>query len=176
MTYFALTSLLPAGGLHVELKNTGTQDEETVSGLRSLGFENERDLQEAVRHAQATWTPRIMFLLVPFYAWLVHLAARRTSRNFPQHLYFALHVHAAWFAAGALVALAKWLTPPVLAKGAEILALFYGTSYAVIAFRRVYAVTISQALLRTGGILFVYFLAVLTSVAAIVVPVILGRR
>jgi hypothetical protein len=176
VTYFALTSLLPAGGLHVELKNTGTQDQETVSGLRSLGFENERDLQEAVSHAQATWTPRIMFLLVPFYAWLVQLATRRASRNFLQHLYFALHVHAAWFAAGALVAAAQWGTPFVLAKGVEILALLYGTAYAVIAFRRVYAVTIGQALLRTGGILIVYFLAVLMSVATIVVPVILGRR
>ena len=176
VTYFALMSLLPVGGLHVELKHTGTQDQETVSGLRSLGFENERDLQETVRHAQATWTPRIMFLLVPFYAWLVRLATRRTSRNFPQHLYFALHVHAAWFAAGALVALAQWMAPSVVAKGLEMLGLLYGTAYAVIAFRRVYTVTISQALLRTGAILVVYFIAVLTAVAAIVVPVILGRR
>ncbi len=176
VTYFALTSLLPAGGLHVELKNSGTQDQETVSGLRRLGFESEQDLQEAVGHAQATWTPRIMFLLVPFYAWLVHLATRRTSGNFPQHLYFALHVHAAWFAAGALVALARWMSSPVVAKGVEALVLFYGTAYAVIAFRRVYTVTIGQALLRTGAILVIYFVAVLTAVAAIVVPVILGRR
>ncbi len=48
VTYFALTSLLPAGGLHVELKNSKTQDQETVSELRSLGFESERDLQEAM--------------------------------------------------------------------------------------------------------------------------------
>ena len=176
VTYFALISVLPVGGLHVELKNTGTEDQETAAGLKSLGFENERELQETVRHAQATWTPRIMFLLVPFYAWLVHLATRRTTRNFPQHLYFALHVHAAWFAAGALVAVAQWLTPSVVEKVVETLALVYGTAYAVIAFRRVYAVTITQALLRTGGILAVYFLAVLTAVAAIVVPVILGRR
>jgi hypothetical protein len=174
--YFALLSLLPAGGVHVELKKSGPQDQETVSELRSLGFENERDLQETVRHAQATWTPRIMFLLVPFYAWLVHLATRRTSRNFPQHLYFALHVHAAWFAAGALVAVTQWMTPSVVAEGVEILALLYGSAYAVIAFRQVYAVTITQALLRTGAILVVYFVAVLTAVAAIVVPVILGRR
>lgn len=89
---------------------------------------------------------------------------------------FALHVHAAWFAAGALVAVAQWLTPSVVAKGIEVLALLYATAYAVIAFRRVYTVTISQALLRTGAILVVYFLAVLTAVAAIVVPVILGRQ
>jgi hypothetical protein len=33
---------------------------------------------------------------------LHELVSRRSGRNYPQHLYFALHVHAGWFFAGAV--------------------------------------------------------------------------
>ena len=43
------------------------------------------------------WLPRAMFVLVPLFAALVMLFRRRSGHTYPQHLYFALHVHAAWF-------------------------------------------------------------------------------
>jgi hypothetical protein len=45
----------------------------------------------------AVWLPRLMFLLVPFFASLVSRVRRVPIRPYPQHLIFALHVHAAWF-------------------------------------------------------------------------------
>jgi Protein of unknown function (DUF3667) len=43
----------------------------------------------------------LMVVLMPIFAWLVGLVTK-PRRQYPQHLYFALHVHAAWFAAWAL--------------------------------------------------------------------------
>jgi hypothetical protein len=41
--------------------------------------------------ALVEWVPRAMFVLVPLFAGLVALMVRRSGRNYPQHLYFALH-------------------------------------------------------------------------------------
>ncbi|MGH8639496.1 MAG: DUF3667 domain-containing protein, partial [Burkholderiales bacterium] len=97
LTYFAVSSV--GGGVRIGV--TGT-DQETAEELQKLGFQSEEELQAAVTEAQAKWTPRVMFVLVPLFAWFVHIACRRTGRYYPQHLFFALHVHAAWFAVGAL--------------------------------------------------------------------------
>ena len=35
--------------------------------------------------------------LLPLFAAMIGLTVRRSGRNYPQQLYFALHVHAAWF-------------------------------------------------------------------------------
>jgi len=176
LVYFALATLAPDPNVHFRVTDRGQQSPDTGAGLRQLGFESEQAFQETVRHAQATWAPRVMFLLVPFYAWLVHLATRRTGRNFPQHLYFALHVHAAWFVAGAVLALARWTLPAIGAKGVETLAVVYAIGYAVLAFRHVYGVTTGRALLRMGAILAVYFVGVVTATLAFLLPVIFWYR
>ena len=48
----------------------------------------------AVDDARTAWLPRVLFVLVPFFAWLVSLARRSSGRHYPAHLVFALHFHA----------------------------------------------------------------------------------
>lgn len=50
--------------------------------------------------------PKMMFVLVPFFAALVALVFRQRRMRYPQHLVFALHVHAFLFAALLLPTLA----------------------------------------------------------------------
>jgi len=54
-------------------------------------------------------------VLLPLFAWFSRFAWRRVIPQYPGHLYLALHLHAAWFAAGALFTL---LTAFVLSSNA----------------------------------------------------------
>jgi hypothetical protein len=168
LIYFAAASL---GGRIGRVTVTGTE-EETSAKLRTLGFQSEAELQEAVRHAQKEWAPRVMFVLVPLCAWLVQIACRRAHRNYPQHLLFSVHVHAALFAAGALATAARLIEVAWLQNMLAGLALLYGLVYVVLAFRNVYGGPIRRAVLRAALVGAVYFAAILAAVAGIVVLVI----
>lgn len=52
-------------------------------------------------------------VLVPVFAWLTQLVAR-SPLKFPQHIVFALHVHAAWFAAFALMEFSRILLAEIV--------------------------------------------------------------
>lgn len=106
---------------------------------------------------------RLMVVLLPLFAVLVSLAAKE-RRNFPQHLYFALHVHAAWFAAwlirevGAIV-----LSPRFMSSTRWLgwLMLLYSAAYAVLAFKTAYRETLVKSVLKMIVIAVAYFLAFL---------------
>ena len=91
-----------------------------------------------------------MFLLVPLFAWLVALAFRRSHYTYLQHLYFALHTHAAWFAAAAVGEAAKLPSPWVIDKGIQALVIGFCVTYTVLAFRRAYGIPTRQAATRTA--------------------------
>jgi uncharacterized protein DUF3667 len=173
IAYFALTSLAaaravpPAGGAE--------SDPDTIFGLQLLGFESEQALDEAIAEARAHWMPRVMFLLVPLYAWLVGRASRRLGRNYPQHLYFALHVHAAWFAAAALVAAARFAAPSLVPGSLDALPLVYGFVYAVMAFRLAYGVTIRQSAMRMTAVAGIYYVVIVIASLGIATAVVVGR-
>jgi Protein of unknown function (DUF3667) len=171
--YFGVTAV---GGGSVRVDVKGGTDQETAQELQRLGFGSEAEMQEAVAHARATWVPRTMFLVVPLFAWLVQLVSRRTGRNYPQHLMFALHVHAAWFGAGATAALAAMTKIPIIGAVFGPISVVYGTAYLVLAFRRAYAIPTGTALLRAAIVGFAYFIVTVAAVMAIVLPVILWHR
>jgi len=171
--YFGVTAF---GGGSVRTGVKGGTDQDTVQELQKLGFSSEAEMQEAVAHARATWVPRMMFLLVPLFAWFVQLVSRRSGRNYPQHLMFALHVHAAWFAAGAIAAVAAMTKTPFIGAVFGTISVVYGTAYLVMAFRQAYVISTGTALLRAATVGSVYFVASVLAVMAIVIPVIIRHR
>ena len=50
---------------------TGSNDEDADEAAKELGFENANALNEAVNHALMAWLPRVMFVLLPLFAWFV---------------------------------------------------------------------------------------------------------
>ena len=173
LLYFGIAAVTP-GATRVGV--TGT-DAETRTELQRLGFSSEQELQQAVAHAQKTWTPRVMFVLVPLFAWLVQVASRRSGRNYPQHLYFALHVHAAWFAVGTIAAGAAALTgSPILARLSSWATVLYGASYLALAFRRAYGLSLGRAVKRTLLVGVLYWIAVTLAIVAIVLPAVFGHE
>jgi hypothetical protein len=70
--------------------------------------ETTQSLNEALR----VWMPRAMFVLVPLFAALVMVFRRSSGRTYPQHLYFAMHVHAVWLFANAMNTLVETVRLP----------------------------------------------------------------
>ena len=124
----------------VELKFTGDSREITEK-VRSFGFATEAEMRATLDAARYTWMPRVMFVLVPFFAWLVALVRRGAGRRFPAHFVFALEVHAAAFGVLALVKALMHVSPPLLARALDILGDVYIVGYIFLALRTTYGGT-----------------------------------
>ena len=135
---------------------------DTALGLENMSLEEANRLMADV---QAHWIPRLMFVLVPVSALLVQLVTRHTARNYPQHLSFALHVHAAFFAlltVTIVVELLKlaWLDAAVSLSRTALLVI-----YTVVAFHQAYGGAWGVAVGRTAFVLTCYMLVI--TVAAV---------
>lgn len=152
---------------------SASDSKEAEAKAKELGFENIADLRESVNHAVLVWVPRVMFVLLPLFAGLVALAYGRIDPNYLHHLIFAVHVHAAWFAAAAIAKAAELLSRPV-GDALRQLVVVFAVVYAILAFRRVYgAIRLSFA--RIAFVMLIYVAAVVLAFVAIVVPVVLGH-
>ena len=140
---------------------------------KKLGFENAAAMQQAINRALLAWVPRVMFVLLPLFAWLVALAYRRVDRNYLHHLIFALHVHAAWFAAYAVGKAVELVSPPIGEAVQALIVIFAGV-YAVLAFRRAYG-KVRFAFARVALVLAAYLVAFITAFVVIVLPVMFHR-
>lgn len=182
--FFALSALTPLrvgvydrpsrSGWSFSLRNapqaevvvSGNEDEEAAA--KNLGYESFAALRDAVNHAILAWVPRVMFVLMPFFAWLVALAYRRVDRNYLHHLIFSVHVHAAWFAAG-LVAKAAELAFRPIGNALDPFVILLATVYTALAFRRVYG-RIRFSFARIAFVLVAYLAAFTVAFTAIVLP------
>lgn len=144
-----------------------------------------RRLGNALRHipqfvgAMRENTPRMMFVLVPFFAALVALIFRKRGMHYPQHLTFALHAHAFLF-----LALIPTLVPrivegksyeapaSVIAVAGSFLAI---AAHLVLAIRRVYGGTMVGTLVRSVVLAGVYFAAFTVALLVTVAIVMVAR-
>jgi hypothetical protein len=170
VVYFAIAAAAPSSDKYgVQVKTTGNPEE----AVRAIGFESEEQLEAAVNAAISTWAPRIMFVLVPLFALLVNVVTRRSGRNYPQHLYFAFHVHAAAFALLALRAAMRLARPTGwLVEIFQFVVMAWVVVYTGLAFRRAYDGTAARAVLRTAVVGLLYLFALGLALAAIIAPLI----
>jgi hypothetical protein len=105
--------------------------------------------------------PKTMFVLVPLFAALVALAFRSRRQRYPQHLAFALHVHAFLFLALTVMLLRRVTTILPVIVGVQLLVLGAIAVYFVKAIRVVYGGSRRAAVLRATGIAGTYFIAFL---------------
>ncbi len=178
VAYFALVSLTAGAGVTVRVTQNGapaTSSEERA-WLQSRGFQSEQEMEQAIGGSLVAWMPRVMFVLVPLFAWLVSVARRRSGYTYPQHVYFALHAHAAWFGARALVPAARLTSVPSLEDVAGLLTGVYVPIYVVLALRAVYGLTTRRALRDTLLILTIYGIIVVAVTVALMLPFVLWGR
>lgn len=139
--------------------------------LAKVGGTAQKLSDPEVAHRLETWLPRVMFVLVPLSAVIVALVTRAAKRNYPQHLYFALHVHAAIFAIIAVGALARYGKGEVRDTLADLFVLTLVPAYLVVAFRTAYNGTWRLAIGRAALSAALYFVAVLLAMIALVLVV-----
>jgi Protein of unknown function (DUF3667) len=131
-----------------------------------VGARFERRIEQGVAHAAAS--PReftaqvrgniepVVFIIVPAFAFAVGIAYGSQRRHFPQHLVFALHVHAVAFLGFALVALARFTPWQPLVSTMEWVVFTGLLTYVVMALRRVYGGSIGATIAKTLALGLVY--------------------
>lgn len=98
--------------------------------------------------------PRMLFALLPVFAAILALFYR--GRKYPEHLYFATHLHAFVFLALLFIELTKFTRSPAVAIGASIVALPSIPVYATLAFRRVYGGPLARTIVKELAIAAIY--------------------
>jgi len=128
----------------------------------ALGLENmsPEEANRLMADVQDHWIPRLMFVLVPISALVVQLAARRTGRNYPQHLSFALHIHAAFFALLTATILVELLKVNWLSAAASLSRTALLVVYTVVPFHQAYGGAWGVAVGRTAVVLTGYMLPI----------------
>jgi hypothetical protein len=115
------------------------------------------------KNAVARAMPNVFIGLIPVLGLILALFYRR--RNYPEHLYFAVHLAAFVFIARALGNLTLFTQSIPFAAIAQALILVWIIAYGVIALRRVYGGSVLMTFLKGMGIAALY--------AAVATPVIL---
>lgn len=101
--------------------------------------------------------PRVLFALVPVFAAIVALFYRR--RRFPQHLVFAVHLHAAVFITLTIRELSQLTGMLAVVSLFDITATAAIAFYALVAFRRVYRESWPKIMAKGLGIGALYSVA-----------------
>jgi hypothetical protein len=117
-----------------------------------------REFEQASERFLSHWGSA-MFLLVPIFAAWLKLAYLGRRLRYAEHLVFALHLHAYWFAA-VLIALL-----PV--PGLEVAAFLAMPVYAVLASHRFYGGRWWTTLLRNAAVALAYALTLLLALAVV---------
>jgi hypothetical protein len=115
------------------------------------------------KHGLTETLPKALFVLLPVFAGIVALFYRH--RKYPEHLYFAIHLHAFIFVALCFTVIAKFPGWAPLAVVAGLAAVVWIPVYATRAFRQVYGGSLASTLIKEAGIAVIY---AVVSVAALI--------
>jgi hypothetical protein len=124
------------------------------------------DDPQAITSGMLKWTPRVLFSLLPVYALILMAFYRR--RHYPEHLFFAIHLHAFVFVAVTLGALAKFSGNVTLSPIASGIVWTWIAVYSLLALRRVYGGGLMVTLIKSVGIVAIYAMVVLPALVAAV--------
>jgi hypothetical protein len=121
---------------------------------------NVEELVTELREVQTHWMPRAMFVLVPVCAFLIAAVTRRSGRTYIQHLYFALHGHAAYFGGLTLAAFADATNSGLVNAASSLLLAVWIGVYSVVAFRTAYGGGWWASVARAAVVLALYTIIV----------------
>jgi hypothetical protein len=172
LVYFALAAVAPSDTtVQVEGKRgqTVTIGGVKISGEDLLGTRPAEEIAERIHRAQHDWLPKVLFALVPVWAFLVKLVTWREHRNFPEHLYFALHVLGMNFGLNAGAALMRFAHWKALDGVWLLLSFIFLVWYVTTAMKRVYGRSTRVALRRALSLLFMFAVAVTLTFALFVI-------
>ena len=112
--------------------------------------------------------PTVVFVVLPAFAFAVGFAYRRQRRHFPQHLVFALHVHAMVFLGFALSEAARFTRSVAVMTGVKLVVSAGLVAYIVAALRRVYGGSVPRTLAKVAALGVVYLVFFAAGIAGLV--------
>ncbi len=98
--------------------------------------------------------PKMLFVLLPLFALILSVFYR--GRRYPEHLYFAVHLHSYIFFALTIIALAKFARNPLVLAPVAILGMLSIPVYSTRSLRRVYGGSIVKTVAKEIGIASIY--------------------
>ena len=107
--------------------------------------------------------PKLFFVLVPLFGLFVALVYRNRRRRLPQHIWFALHVHAFGFLALIVAELASLTQVTAIVAAVGAVAALSVPVYLVLAMRRVYGGRWPATLARAALLSVMYMAAMLVA-------------
>ena len=122
-------------------------------------------LRKAVRsESLSAAVPKLMFVLLPIFAAFTAIGFRNRRRRYPQHLAFALHVHAVLFLGLAVMLVGRF--SPLLRTASSLVVGGLLGAYLMIAAKRVYGGNLAEVMVRLLGVFGAYFLAFAATMVA----------
>jgi len=161
---FSVAFFLVSALLSTPLDEQDLADLEQASGLMGDMARANPNFAQTVDE----WMPRTMFVLVPVFALLTAAVTRSNRRNYPQHLYFALHLHAGVFAFATAWMLLRFGRSEVMDVVADVTVLTAVTWYTVTAFKVAYGGTWRHAFGRAAAVGAMYLVAYSVMLAILV--------
>ena len=116
--------------------------------------------------------PKVMFLLLPFFAFLVSIAFRKNRKFFIEHLIFSFHLHSFIFLFLTLFFLLKMFIPQDwdgVITAINYLVVGMSAIYVFLAFRAVYHRSALRTITKMAGISIIYNIAGLFCFLAVIV-------
>ncbi len=110
-----------------------------------------------LKRRMLTTMPRMLFALLPVFAAILALFYR--GRKYPEHLYFAIHLHAFTFLALTVAELLKFTGSTVLAVVGSLIGVIWLPIYATLALRGVYGGSLARTVAKVVAIGAIYGVA-----------------
>jgi hypothetical protein len=124
-----------------------------------IGAMTEAERTAFFRESFTRFMPNAVFLLLPFFAWILYLLYRSGGRFFAEHLIFALHVHGF-----AFIALSFALFLPSIGR---VVVQVWILAYLYLALRRVYGESRGRTVGKFAGLIVPYMLLLLAATFAV---------
>jgi hypothetical protein len=128
------------------------------------------EIRAAANQALNAFLPRAMFVLMPIFAALVMLVRPRSGRHYPQHLYYAMHVHAVGFGVGTLIVLANITVVPYVSQAVKIGGVLFVIGHSAVAFHIAYGTSAWGTLWRMAIVATSYWILMIAAFLLIALP------
>ena len=151
------------GGTQGEVVRTESDDTDSLPAFLREGLQNAARDQTGFQQRVQEHAPKLFFVLVPIFGLFVALVYRNRRRRLPQHLWFALHVHAFGFLALLVAEVSSVTRLPVLMGIVSAVAALSVPVYLLLAMHRVYGGRWSVTLARGAALAVLYMLTMLVA-------------
>ena len=109
--------------------------------------------------------PKLMFVLLPLFAWFIYLFYSRKKYYYTQHVIFSIHFHSFIFLVFLCVSLLGWL--PYIDEFGDIpglILVFTAFIYLLVALRNTYGQTLWLSAIKALSISIMYILALVLGI------------